>query len=85
MLNEKVESDSNVCRSSLVLQTVEAIVRVRELVSQLNQRERDYLHHNLPEYRKLVDTIRDWYRPKPVMPPPLSEAEVEELLLEQSE
>jgi hypothetical protein len=66
-------------RPEMIARTTAAINHVRELVAALNQREKDQLHHHSPEYRKLVDTIRDWYRPKPVMPPPLSSAEIAEL------
>lgn len=79
------ESSQIEVRTEMIARTTAAIVEVRELVSQLNQREKDQLHHHSPEYRKLVDTIRDWYRPKPVMPPPLSAAEVAELEAEESE
>ncbi len=72
-------------RPEMIARTTAAINQVRELVAALNQPEKDQLHHHSPEYRKLVDTIRDWYRPKPVMPPPLSGAEVAELEAEESE
>ena len=72
-------------RPEMIARTTAAISQVRELVSNLNQREKDQLHHHSPEYRKLVDTIRDWYKPKPVMPPPLSAAEIAELEAEESE
>lgn len=69
-------------RPEMIARTAAAISQVRELVAALNQREKDQLHHHSPEYRKLVDTIRDLCRPKPVMPPPLSAAEIAELELE---
>lgn len=72
-------------RPEMIARTTAAISHVRELVSALNQREKDQLHHHSPEYRKLVDMIRDWYKPKPVMPSPLSAAEIAELEAEESE
>jgi len=72
-------------RPEMIARTTAAIAAVRELVSQLNQREKDRLQNHSPEYRKLVDTIRNWYRPAPVMPPPLSAAEIAELEAEEAE
>jgi hypothetical protein len=47
-------------RPDLVVEVDQAIVRVRDLVSQLNEREKEYMHTQSVIYRQLVDTIATW-------------------------
>jgi hypothetical protein len=74
---------SNV-RQKVIAEANAAIISVRDIVRQLTVEERDYLHQTSPVYRQLVDTIRNWYKPKPVMPAPLSAAEIAELQAEEA-
>ena len=52
------EATQQELRLDLIKQTNEANITVREKVSQLNDREKEYMHTNSVEYRQLVDTIR---------------------------
>ena len=47
-------------RPDLVVEVDQAIVKVRDLVSQLNEREKEYMHTQSVAYRQLVDTIAAW-------------------------
>jgi len=38
----------------------QAIGKVRDLVAELNEREKEYLRNNSVTYRQLVDTIKSW-------------------------
>lgn len=47
-------------RSDLIVRVDQAIFAVRDLVAQLNEREKEYMHTNSAVYRQLVDTIKNW-------------------------
>ena len=47
-------------RQDLIVQLDSAIVVVKDLVTQLNEREKEYMHTNSVAYRRLVDTIAAW-------------------------
>ena len=47
-------------RTDLIAQVDEKITSVRELVSKLNEYEKEYMQNNSAPYRQLVDTIQSW-------------------------
>lgn len=54
------DSAQHKLRPDLIVQVDKAIVAVREIVMQLNDREKAYMHANSVVYRQLVDTIKNW-------------------------
>lgn len=59
--SERVDTSQDDLRPELIREANEAIIRARDIVSQLIVRERDYLQCSSPVYRQLVDTIKRWY------------------------
>jgi len=47
-------------RPDVITEANRAIADVRDIVTQLNTSEREYLQKTSPTYRQLVDTIRSW-------------------------
>ena len=47
-------------RPDVITEANRAIAEVRDIMTQLNTAEKEYLHKNSPTYRQLVDTIRNW-------------------------
>lgn len=47
-------------RPDFITEANRAITDVRDIVTQLNSAEKDYLQKTSPTYRQLVDTIRRW-------------------------
>lgn len=54
------EASQQELRQDLIVQVDSAIVVVKDLVAQLNDREREYMHANSVAYRRMVDTIAEW-------------------------
>lgn len=47
-------------RPDVITEANRAIAEVRDIVTQLNTYEREYLQKTSPTYRQLVETIRNW-------------------------
>ena len=47
-------------RTDVITEANRAIAEVRDIMTQLNDAEKEYLQKTSPTYRQLVDTIRRW-------------------------
>lgn len=47
-------------RPDVITEANRAIAEVRDIVTQLNAAEKEYLQKTSPTYRQLVETIRNW-------------------------